>query len=96
MLIALLAVLCVAPASTALRGIEPSKAARYQGSQFHCADGSQSFPMEFVNDDYCDCNDGSDEPGTSACPNGSFFCTNKGFKGEFFVVMMVLLVTVNW
>ena len=24
--------------------------------------------------------DGSDEPGTSACSNGSFYCPNRGFK----------------
>ncbi|XP_035234252.1 glucosidase 2 subunit beta-like isoform X2 [Stegodyphus dumicola] len=40
--------------------------------------GSSSFPFHYVNDDFCDCEDGSDEPGTSACANGIFNCLNHG------------------
>jgi len=34
--------------------------------------------LQFVNDDYCDCDDGLDEPGTSAC-NGLFSCSQGSF-----------------
>lgn len=43
-------------------------AARDSG-KFPCG-GSIEVPWERVNDDFCDCPDGSDEPGTSACSQG--------------------------
>ncbi|KAJ0703149.1 putative mannose-6-phosphate receptor binding domain superfamily, glucosidase II beta subunit [Helianthus annuus] len=43
-----------------------------------CRDGSNSFTKAQLNDDFCDCTDGTDEPGTSACPSGKFYCRNAG------------------
>lgn len=73
--------------SNLIRGIHE------QESRFYVPDGENKFTcirslevidFQKVNDNYCDCLDGSDEPGTSACPNGLFFCANqvdlKNFK----------------
>ncbi|OLL23898.1 Glucosidase 2 subunit beta [Neolecta irregularis DAH-3] len=63
------------------RGVSPSSEAAYRPDsrgRFACLDGSGSIDAARINDDYCDCADGSDEPGTAACPNGVFFCENTG------------------
>ncbi|XP_041672655.1 glucosidase 2 subunit beta [Cheilinus undulatus] len=66
------------------RGVPISKRQFYEeGRPFTCLDGSRTIPFDRVNDDYCDCQDGSDEPGTAACPNGSFHCTNAGYRPAF-------------
>ncbi|KAM6905039.1 glucosidase 2 subunit beta [Xenentodon cancila] len=66
------------------RGVPLSKRQFYEEAKpFTCLDGSRTIPFDRVNDDYCDCQDGSDEPGTAACPNGSFHCTNAGFRPAF-------------
>ncbi|XP_066299269.1 glucosidase 2 subunit beta-like isoform X2 [Branchiostoma lanceolatum] len=50
-----------------------------ESKPFTCLDGSATIPFDQVNDDYCDCKDGTDEPGTAACPNMMYYCSNKGF-----------------
>lgn len=49
-------------------------------THFHCLGDSRAIPFSAVNDEYCDCDDGSDEPGTSACEDRStgFYCANVG------------------
>uniref|UniRef100_A0A673GXC6 Glucosidase 2 subunit beta n=1 Tax=Sinocyclocheilus rhinocerous TaxID=307959 RepID=A0A673GXC6_9TELE len=66
------------------RGVPLTKKPFYEENKpFTCLDGSRTIPFDRVNDDYCDCKDGSDEPGTAACPNGSFHCTNAGYRPMF-------------
>uniref|UniRef100_A0A674JRT9 PRKCSH beta subunit of glucosidase II n=1 Tax=Terrapene triunguis TaxID=2587831 RepID=A0A674JRT9_9SAUR len=66
------------------RGVSLTNHHFYEESKpFTCLDGSSTIAFEWVNDDYCDCQDGSDEPGTSACPNGRFHCTNAGYRPQY-------------
>ncbi|KAJ6657652.1 hypothetical protein lerEdw1_002153 [Lerista edwardsae] len=54
-----------------------------ESKPFTCLDGSATIAFDRVNDDYCDCKDGSDEPGTAACPNGRFHCSNAGYRPQY-------------
>ena len=63
-----------------LRGIHRDQVRFYEATednQFICIHSMEKISYTQVNDDYCDCGDGSDEPGTNACPNGEFFCANQ-------------------
>ncbi|CAE7815834.1 Prkcsh [Symbiodinium sp. CCMP2456] len=68
-------------ASQQLLGSRPQVAFKYlealQQGSFNCFDGSAVLETDAVNDDFCDCADGSDEPGTPACAGvGLFYCSN--------------------
>lgn len=64
-----------------LKGVSEINAEFYKpNEEFSCLDGLLTIPYSKVNDDYCDCQDSSDEPETSACPNGIFHCQNIGFE----------------
>lgn len=61
-----------------------TKDVRYDSpTSFTCFNGEKTIPASAVNDDYCDCKDASDEPGTSACQEGRFYCLNLHHKGEY-------------
>ncbi|KAE8076013.1 hypothetical protein FH972_014689 [Carpinus fangiana] len=66
-----------------LLGIHPLDEKYFQSNVIKCKDGSKSFTRDRVNDDFCDCVDGTDEPGTSACPAGKFYCRNVGSTPQF-------------
>ncbi|KAJ4873369.1 Glucosidase 2 subunit beta [Raphanus sativus] len=67
------------PLNDPFLGISPQDEKYYKSSsEIKCKDGSKRFTIAQLNDDFCDCPDGTDEPGTSACPNGKFYCRNAG------------------
>eukprot|EP01018_Ginkgo_biloba_P017188 Gb_23319 [translate_table: standard] len=59
-------------------GVVPQDIKRFELERIMCKDGSKSFSRDRLNDNFCDCADGTDEPGTSACPEGKFYCINAG------------------
>ncbi|KAJ3056300.1 hypothetical protein HK097_007400 [Rhizophlyctis rosea] len=72
-------------AARSVRGIAEADLTRYEpkNGKFHCLNNAKEIPYSAVNDDYCDCDDGSDEPGTSACANGKFYCHNEGHEPSY-------------
>lgn len=86
-----------------LHGVSPDKMLHYKidTAKFKCLDGKKFISFNAINDNYCDCDDGSDEPGTSACSNGRcvhqllliqinfgfHFVKNTQFKG-FIVILL--------
>uniref|UniRef100_A0A060TB09 Glucosidase 2 subunit beta n=1 Tax=Blastobotrys adeninivorans TaxID=409370 RepID=A0A060TB09_BLAAD len=72
----------VVVAGLKVRGVPEDRQHLYQptrGDQWACLKNPEIvLSVDQINDDYCDCPDGSDEPGTSACNNGVFYCNNVG------------------
>ncbi|KAJ9179931.1 hypothetical protein P3X46_008242 [Hevea brasiliensis] len=64
--------------SVSLLGIPPQDEDYFKTDTLKCKNGSKKFTRAQLNDDFCDCPDGTDEPGTSACPQGKFYCRNAG------------------
>ena len=69
----------------AIPGVSPAEETRYHGQVFVCEEGSTKLPSTAVNDDFCDCDDGSDEPGTAACAQSDrwFYCPNEGGNARY-------------
>ncbi|ODV63236.1 Gtb1p ASCRUDRAFT_51950 [Ascoidea rubescens DSM 1968] len=80
-------------ANTKVIGVAPAHQHLYEpdtGNKWHCLSNSEiMLDFDQINDNYCDCPDGSDEPGTSACSNGKFYCQNVGFKPSYIPSFMV-------
>ncbi|XP_050383083.1 glucosidase 2 subunit beta [Argentina anserina] len=66
-----------------LIGVHPLDEKYFAREVIMCKDNSKSFPRDRLNDNFCDCADGTDEPGTSACPTGKFYCRNIGTTPQF-------------
>lgn len=63
-----------------IRGVLVENVKRYipnSRGNFKCLHSSEEVSYHRVNDNYCDCQDGSDEPSTSACHNGRFYCEHQ-------------------
>lgn len=94
--LAVTAVALLAAQAAALKGVAPQDKDKYvpdaDGMWACLGDPSIRIPFDRVNDDYCDCPDGSDEPGTGACAgvgNMKHYCENKGHIASYIPVRYV-------
>ena len=66
-------------------GVSKDEMVRYQEAideekqVFRCFSSGKLIPLKYLNDNFVDCEDGSDEPGTPAITNGTFYCKNVGY-----------------
>lgn len=60
----------------------PESTVLKEPSHFTCTFSKEIIPIEWVNDDFCDCSDNTDEPNTSACPNGLFTCKHRSIPAS--------------
>ncbi|KAI9922434.1 hypothetical protein PsorP6_000624 [Peronosclerospora sorghi] len=77
----------VVASTVQIQGVAPRDQGKYAGTDFTClVDGkAATLPSRRVNDNFCDCDDGDDEPGTAACSHvlsSQFYCANEGFFPE--------------
>lgn len=75
---------------TLVRGIHEKQNIFYKPSlenTFKCFQSNEEIDYSKVNDDYCDCLDGTDEPGTNACSNGFFYCRYQSTSSEILNVI---------
>lgn len=66
-----------------VRGVHYAMIKHYYADEndlFACLNDGELIAFNKLNDDYCDCEDGTDEPGTDACPNGKFYCEYDMYK----------------
>ena len=61
------------------------------GTHFIC-DGNKTLLMNNFNDDYCDCDDGTDENRTNACINGKFYCKNRFYESKIISSSKVIVI----